>query len=69
MLPKFFVIVSLSENKYVIERQAYTFMALLGDVGGFKDGILMVFTLLMTTYSAVHLHSALAKEIPVTSFI
>ena len=34
--------IELSDNRYVYERHAYTFLELLSDFGGFNDGVLMI---------------------------
>ena len=41
-LPVTELFIELSDNKYVYERHAYTFLEFLSDFGGFNDGVLMI---------------------------
>ena len=41
----------LSDIKKTFEREVYSFMALLGDFGGFNDGIVFIPAILMSIYS------------------
>ena len=41
-LPITELFIELSDNRYVYERHAYTFLELLSDFGGFNDGVLMI---------------------------
>ena len=45
------MIFSLSENKMVYEREVFSFMAALGDFGGFNDGIILIPAIIMSIYS------------------
>ena len=45
------LILQLSANKYIYERNVYTFFSLIGDVGGFNGAIVIVPTFLMAIYS------------------
>ena len=42
------------------ERETYTFLALLSDMGGFNDGISLLPTILMTMYNTRMFRSAKA---------
>ena len=41
----------LSANKYIYERNVYTFFSLIGDIGGFNGAIVILPTFLMAIYS------------------
>ena len=45
------LVLQLSANKYIYERNVYTFFKLIGDVGGFNGAIVIVPTFLMAIYS------------------
>ena len=42
----------MSQDKKVEKRKAYTLFALLSDLGGFNDGIFMVFSIPLGFYSS-----------------
>ena len=44
-------IFALSDIEKTFEREVYTFMAVLGDFGGFNDGIVFIPAILMSIYS------------------
>ena len=44
-------IFSLSDIETVYEREVYSFMAALGDFGGFNDGIILIPAIIMSIYS------------------
>ena len=41
----------MSDIEKTFEREVYTFMAVLGDFGGFNDGIVFIPAILMSIYS------------------
>ena len=41
----------ISDNKYIFERNVYTFFTLIGDVGGFNGAIIILPTFVMAIYS------------------
>ena len=43
----------LDGNCAVMSRTRYTYWELLGDVGGFNDGLMLICTFFMATYSAL----------------
>ena len=55
----------LSNKHYSHERSAYTFLALIGDFGGFNGAILLFLNALMTLYSELLFKADLIKEVPV----
>ena len=59
------VVFELSDIKRTYERQAYTFMTLLGDIGGFNSAILVFPVFLMAWYSERMYQSSVYQELPV----
>ena len=59
------LIIELSDIKRTYERQAYTFMTLLGDIGGFNSAILVFPVFLMAWYSEKMYQSSVYQELPV----
>ena len=57
--------VKLSDKKRNYERQVYTFMTLIGDIGGFYGAILTIPSLILSNYSKTMFESSLQEEIPV----
>ena len=51
-LPKFEVNIELSDKLSTYERSRYTFLELIGDVGGFNSAITLFPSLLLSFYSA-----------------
>ena len=45
------VLISLSDIERTYEREVYSFMAALGDFGGFNDGIVLIPAIFMSFYS------------------
>ena len=45
------LILRLADKVRTSERESYIFMALLGDFGGFNDGIILLPAFLMTLYN------------------
>ena len=54
----------MSAQKTILKRQAYTFMDLLGDFGGFNDALFFFGTLLFTAYSSKMFMASIATELP-----
>ena len=52
--------VQLADVLRTSERDSYTFMALLGDFGGFNDGISLIPAIIMTLYNQRLFRSAKA---------
>ena len=50
---KFSIEVNLSSRLFVEDRRRYSFWDLLGDVGGFHDGLYIMCSLVMGSYSAL----------------
>ena len=55
----------LSDRKWTHERSAYTFMALIGDVGGFNGAMVLLPTYLMSYFSFIMYKWAVTEEMPV----
>ena len=65
--PQYIANFYLSTNKVVQERQAYTFMELLGDFGGFNDALFFIIGALMSLYSSRMYLASIATELPLPS--
>ena len=46
------------------KRQAYTFLTLLGDFGGFNDAIVFLISIFMSSYSAKMYAAQITSELP-----
>ena len=57
----------LSNKKRFIKRQAYTFMDLLGDFGGFNDALFFFGGILLVSYSSKIYMASIAAELPTKS--
>ena len=57
--------ISLSDKFWNIERQRYSMMNVLGDFGGFNDGLVIFPSALMGIYSSYFFTRMVAKEVPV----
>ena len=55
----------LSDKFWNIERQRYSMMNVLGDFGGFNDGLVIFPSALMGIYSSYFFTRMVAKEVPV----
>ena len=44
--------IELSDLTLIQERESYTFMTLMADFGGFNDAIVLIFTVLMSSYNS-----------------
>ena len=55
----------LSDKFWNLERKRYSAMSLLGDFGGFNDGILLIPTAIMGYYSSYFFNRKVAEEVPV----
>ena len=64
-MPRMEVILELSDIKRTYERQAYTFMTLIGDIGGFNSAIYILPAYLMAWYSERMYQSSVYQELPV----
>ena len=56
--------VHLSDKRHSLERTAYTFFQLLGDVGGFNGAIILFPSFIMSYLSECLFRQSLAKQIP-----
>ena len=56
---------SLSQNKRLIERHAYTFMTLVGDIGGFTGAIIGLPAYFLSWYSNRMFTASIYEEMPV----
>ena len=61
------VLFSLSDIERTYEREVYSFMAALGDFGGFNDGIVLIPVILMSIYSQKMFLQELFSLLPVKS--
>ena len=55
----------LSDKFWNIERQRYSAMNLLGDFGGFNDGLMIFPSAIMGVYGSYFFTRMVAKEVPV----
>ena len=55
----------LSDVKRTHERQAYTFMILIGDIGGFNGAVFIFPAFIMSWYNQKMFTSSLYEELPV----
>ena len=63
-IPTLVIEFMLSEQFSERERTAYTFMTLIGDIGGFNGAIIIFPGLFMNWYSSKMFDAAIASEIP-----
>ena len=56
--------ISLSDKKHLYERNSYTIMNLLADLGGFQGAIIMIPYPLMSLYSSHMLRRSLTNQTP-----
>ena len=63
----FEVAVHLGKNIEIIERTRYNLWDILGDVGGFNDGLYLVFELLFSSYAAFSYKQSILKNVKVDS--
>ena len=63
----YWAIFSLSDLEKTYEREVYSFMQALGDFGGFKEGILLFPTILMSIYSNKMYLMSLFALLPIKS--
>lgn len=54
---------SLDNNIVIEQRTRYTIWDLLGDVGGFNDGLMFVCQLLTSTYAAISFKTSFLRQI------
>jgi len=51
-----------SPKKFTHERTVYSFLNMIGDIGGFADAITIAFTFVMSFYSPALLNRSLLKK-------
>ena len=61
----FSLTVKLGTMIQILERTRYNFWDLLGDVGGFNDGLHLVGSLLMSSYAAFSFKQSILKNVKV----
>ena len=61
------VVFYLADKSKTYEREVYTFMEMLGDFGGFNDGIMLFPAILMSIYSNKMFLQSLFSKLPVKS--
>ena len=49
----------------VYERQSYTFMMMVGDIGGFNGAVIVIPTLFMSYYNSLMYQYEVTSEIPI----
>ena len=54
----------MGNNKSIYRREAYTFLGLLGDFGGFVDALFLIAGLFTSFYSARMFTASIAAELP-----
>ena len=54
----------LSNKLHASERQVYTFLTLLGDLGGFSDGVTIIPAFLLSFYSSRMFNASILQELP-----
>lgn len=59
-LPQMQALIRMGNNKSIYQREAYSFLSLMGDFGGFTDAIFMLFGLFASSFSAKMFTSAIA---------
>ena len=57
--------VVLSTKLHASERQVYTILTLIGDLGGFSDGITIIPAFFMSFYSSRMFNASMLQELPV----
>ena len=57
--------IELSDLLRSQERQVYTFMTLVGDVGGFNGAVIVFPAVLLSFFSERMYHKAIAEDMPV----
>ena len=62
---EFSINVRLHNIERVYERQSYTFMMMVGDIGGFNSAVIVVPTLFMSYYSSLMYQYEVTSEIPI----
>ena len=64
LLPSLSASFQLSKSKLIYEREAYSFLSLLGDFGGFTDALALIIGIFASRYSARMFIAATAAELP-----
>ena len=62
---EFSINVRLHNIERVYERQSYTFMMMVGDIGGFNGAVIVVPSLFMSYYSSLMYQYEVTSEIPI----
>ena len=65
VLPETSIKFRLSENKTLYERKAYTFMILVGDIGGFYGAIIGLPAYFLSWYSSRMFGASIYEQLPV----
>ena len=55
----------ISNQKYEYEREFYTLMTLVGDIGGFQGAVIMLPAFLMSLYTPKMFEVSIASEMPI----
>ena len=55
----------LSNKLHASERQVYTFFSLIGDLGGFYDGITIIPAFFLSFYSSRMFNASILQELPI----
>ena len=62
---EFSINVRLHNIERVYERQSYTFMMMVGDIGGFNGAVIVIPTLFMSYYNSLMYQYEVTSEIPI----
>ena len=62
--PTFAISVQLAKVMKIMERRSYTFWDVLGDIGGFHDGLILSIYFLMAPFSAKSFMNKFAHDTP-----
>ena len=65
VLPQTSIKFRLSENKTLYERKAYTFMILVGDIGGFTGAIIGLPAYFLNWYSSRMFGASIYEQLPI----
>ena len=57
----------MGNQKKIMKRQAYSFMDVLGDFGGFNDALFFFGSLSLASYSSKIYQASIAAELPTKS--
>ena len=62
---EFSINMRLHNIERVYERQSYTFMMMVGDIGGFNGAVIVVPSLFMSYYSSIMYQYEVTSQIPI----